>query len=240
VVNGFSFSFAELFWRVWEQLGYALPAETDLCFMFELMTPYNRVVVRQEANQLTLHGARNVKTLAESEPHLWAQKYGWQSIATYPLHNWEAVLEAAKHLDPLDAEGYIVCDRNFHRVKVKCPQYVAISHLREGFSTRRMLEIIMTNEGEEFLAYYPEWWDLFNRLKSKYEELIAEIEEVYRQHRDIPVQKDFALAIVHLPYSGVLFALRAGKIESARAGLARTTVQNIERLLGLEYVDLGI
>ncbi len=47
-VNGFGFSFAELFWKVWNEQGYQLPQETDCCFMFELMTRYNRIVVRQK------------------------------------------------------------------------------------------------------------------------------------------------------------------------------------------------
>ncbi|CBN54848.1 MULTISPECIES: T4 RnlA family RNA ligase [Kamptonema] len=239
-VNGFGFTFAELFWKVWNELGYQLPQETEQCFIFELMTPYNRIVVQQKDNQIILHGVRNIQTLLESDPSIWTEKYGWELVASYPLTSWTEVIKAAEHLDPMNSEGYIICDGNFNRVKVKSPQYVAISHLREGFSTRRMIEIILTNEGEEFLSYFPEWTELYEKVKNRYLSLIQEVEEVYRQYQHIENQKDFALAIKHLPYSGILFSLRSGKIASVKESLRNATIQKAEELLGLEYINLGL
>jgi predicted RNase H-like HicB family nuclease len=239
-VNGFGFSFATLFWKVWQELEYKLPAETDQCFIFELMTPYNRIVVQQKTNQIVLHGVRNPQTRLESDPSIWADKYGWQLVKSYPLTSLEAAIEAAKNLKPMDSEGYIICDAYFNRVKVKSPQYVAISHLREGFSTRRMIEIVLTNEGEEFLAYFPEWTGLYQQVKDKYQSLVQEIEEVYRQHESIEVQKDFAFAVKHLPYSGILFSLRARRVAGVKEALRDVNIHKIEELLGLDYINLGL
>ncbi len=239
-VSGFGMSFAQLFWSVWAELGYQLPEDTKCCFMFELMTKYNRVVVLQPTNQLVLHGVRNIQTMAELEPQLWSDKYGWQLVARHSLTSWPEVIAAAQLLDPMSLEGYIVCDRQFNRVKVKSPQYVAIAHLRSSFSTRRMLEIIMANEGEEFLAYFPEWTDIYQKIKRCYHELIQEIEDAYQQHQNIEVQKDFAAAIKHLPYSGVLFSLRSGKAHSVKECLQSTTIHKMEQLLGVDYIDLGM
>lgn len=239
-VNGFGFSFAELFWKVWQELGYLLPQETDYCFIFELMTPYNRIVVKQSGNQIILHGVRHRKTLLEDDPRIWAKRYGWQLVASYPLTTFKEVITAVEALDPMASEGYIVCDVEFNRIKVKSPQYVAISHLREGFSTRRMIEIILMNEGEEFLAYFPEWTELYQKTKDHYQALVADIEAIYQQHQGIELQKDFALAIKHLPYSGVLFSLRAGKSASVKEALRNMSVQRVEELLGLSYIHLGL
>ncbi|NJL66833.1 MAG: hypothetical protein HC894_08585 [Microcoleus sp. SM1_3_4] len=79
-----AFNFAELFWKVWQELGYQLPSATDECFIFELMTPYNRIVVQQANNRIALHGVRNIQTLRESDPSFWADKYGWELVASYP------------------------------------------------------------------------------------------------------------------------------------------------------------
>lgn len=79
-VGDYGFTFAWLFWRVWKESGYQLPSDINHCFMFELMTSYNRVVVRQNQNALVLHGVRNLNTLAESDPHFWGNKYGWQVV----------------------------------------------------------------------------------------------------------------------------------------------------------------
>ncbi len=247
-VSGFGMSFAQLFWSVWTELGYQLPEATDCCFMFELMTKYNRVVVVQPTNQLVLHGVRNIQTLAELDPQPWSDKYGWQLVARHPLTSWPAVIAAAQQLDPMNLEGYIVCDRQFNRVKVKSPQYVAIAHLRSSFSSRRMLEIIMANEGEEFLAYFPEWTEIYQKIKHRYHELIQEITDAYQQYQGIAVQKDFAAAIQHLPYRGVLFSLRShqraltrtGKVQSVKECLQAITIYKMEELLGVDYIDLGM
>jgi RNA ligase len=239
-VSGFGMSFAQLFWSVWSELGYQLPEDPNCCFMFELTTKYNRVVVVQPTNQLILHGVRNIQTLLELDPQPWSDKYGWQLVASHPLTNWLEVIAAAQQLDPMSLEGYIVCDRQFNRVKVKSPQYVAIAHLRSSFSSRRMLEIIMANEGEEFLAYFPEWTDIYQKIKQRYHELIQEITVAYQQYQEIEVQKDFAAAIKHLPYTGVLFSLRSGKVKSVKECLQATTIYKMEQLLGVDYIDLGM
>ena len=239
-VNIANFSFRELFWKVWQELNYQFPQEIEYCFMFELMTPYNRIVVRQESYKLVLHGVRNLQTLQEDNPLIWAKKTGWEVVKTYPLKNLAAIVEASNNLDPMKSEGYIVSDAKFNRIKIKSSEYVAIAHLREGFSTRKLLNIVLTNEGEEFLNYYPEWQGLYEQIKIKYESLVQEIEHVYAQHKDIELQKDFALTIKHLPYSGTLFALRSGKVSSIKESLNNAAIATVEKLLDIDYLDLGI
>lgn len=238
-VNIAKFSFQQLFWQVWQQLGYQLPEAVDYCFMFELMTPYNRIVVRQDKSDLVLHGVRNLKTLQEENPLVWANKTGWKAVTTYPLNNLAAIIKASETLDPMESEGYIVCDDQFNRLKIKSLEYVAISHMREGFSTRKLLNIVLTNEGEEFLNYYPEWKGLYNQIKIQYENLVQEITKTYRQYQDIDNQKDFALAIKHLPYAGTLFALRAKKVTSVKESLKNTSLTKLETLLNIDYLPLG-
>jgi hypothetical protein len=208
--------------------------------MFELMTKYNRVVVAQPKNQLVLHGVRHVQNRTELPPRPWAEQYGWQLVKSYPLADWSAVITAAQHLDPMQAEGYIVCDRQFNRVKVKSPQYVALAHLRGSFSARRLLETIVVNEGEEFLAYFPEWTDLYHQLNTGYQALMQEITDAYAQHQAIAMQKDFAAAIKHLPYAGMLFALRSGKSPTVKECLQNTNIQKLGQLLGLNDLNLGM
>jgi tRNA splicing ligase len=230
-VGGFDRSFQQLFWQVWQELGYQLPSETDHCFIFELMTPYNRVVVKHQQNKLVLHGVRNRVNLQEEAPQTWADRYGWQVVATFALNNLKSIIAAAQTLDPLTSEGYIICDRAFRRIKVKSPQYVALAHLREGFSPRRLLEIVMNNEGEEFLVYYPEWGELYNQLRQKYDNLIHTIATTYQTHQYITTQKDYAIAIQPLPYSSVLFALRSGKASTPREAIQHLSRHRLEQLL---------
>ncbi len=223
---------AQLFWQVWAELGYQLPTDIEHCYIFELMTKQNQIISIPERNRLVLHGARNIKSLAESEPEVWATKYGWELITSYPLTSDVEVKAAANLLNPIVSEGYIVCDCNFNRVKIKSPQYVAIGHLMGGFSSLNLVKIIIANEGEEFLVYFPELTDLYREMKEAYRSLTIEIEYNWERYKDISIQKDFALAIKELPYQSILFALRGGKIQSVKESLLDDPVhKTIDRIL---------
>jgi hypothetical protein len=237
-VYGNKFSFADLFNKVWQELNYQLPQETNCCFMFELMTPYNRIVVKQNCNNLILHGVRNLDSLQEIDPSLWINRYNWQIVTTHSLKTLDEIILKTEQLDPLQSEGYIICDRYFNRIKVKSSEYVAISHLKDGFSTRRIIEIVITNEGEEFLSYYPEWTDLYNRIHASYEKLVAEIEANYAKYQTIYLQKDFAAAVINLPYAGILFALRSGKSSTIKQSLQNTSIAKVEQLLKIDFQEL--
>jgi RNA ligase len=231
-MRGCDLNFAQLFWQVWAELGYQLPTDIEHCYMFELMTKHNQVISIPARNRLALHGVRNIKSIAESEPKIWADKYGWELVKTYPFTNAIEIQAAAKLLNPIESEGYIVCDCNFNRVKIKSPQYVAIGHLMGGFSSLNLLRIIIANEGEEFLVYFPEWTDIYQQLKTGYRSLIVEIESNWHKYKDIPVQKDFALTIKDLPYQSILFALRGGKIKAVKDCLGDEPVhKTIDKIL---------
>ena len=95
-----------------------------------------------------------------------------------------------------------------------------------------MTKITIANEGEEFLVYFPEWTDIYQQMKARYQTLIPEIEANWERTKNISVQKDFALAIKDLPYQSILFALRSGKVKSVRASLQDEPVHKIiERIL---------
>ncbi|MEM9152269.1 MAG: RNA ligase, partial [Cyanobacteria bacterium P01_F01_bin.3] len=101
-VSGYKMTFANLFWDTWKQLGYDLPlGHEDYCFMFELETPYNRIVVQHSEHSIILHGVRNVKTFAEEALAKWADKTGWQVVNSYPFGTIEALVAQAEQLDPL-------------------------------------------------------------------------------------------------------------------------------------------
>lgn len=46
-------------------------------------------------------------------------KYGWPLVSSLSYSTIEEVKDAARKLDPIHAEGFVVCDANFNRVKVK-------------------------------------------------------------------------------------------------------------------------
>ena len=160
-------TFAELFWETFNALGYRLPSRgSDRCAMFELMTPYNRIIVPHKENRLVLHGLRDRVTLEESSPDV-AAGLGWEVVRRYPLDTIENVLASCETINPLECEGYVVCDARFNRIKIKSPQYVALAHVKDSMSVRRMIEIVRANESDEFLVYFPEFRPLYDAVRTK-------------------------------------------------------------------------
>jgi hypothetical protein len=231
-VNGNQMTFADLFWSVHDELGYARPANPENTYMFELMTRYNRVVVPHAKNRLVLIGIRHTESGAEESVHA-PSNITWERVRTFPLQSFADVERTFATLDPLHQEGYVVVDAVFRRVKVKHPGYVAIHHMRDGFGPKAALEIVRSGETSELLTHFPEWRGDVEATRAKFDALVAEVEADYARLHDIPVQKDFALQAVKTRYSPALFAMRAGKAESFRRFFADVRINALMELLGM-------
>jgi hypothetical protein len=221
---------ADLFWNTWNQLGYSLPTDTTRCYMFELLTPHNRIIVQHTDPRLVLHGCRRLSDFVELPPDV--ANHGWEVVKTYPLTSIEDCLKAAEVIDPLRGEGYVVCDAAFNRVKIKAPQYVALAHLKDAITPRRLLELIRANESAEFLTYFPEFQEAYDAVKSKFDQLCDEVEADYHRLMDIADQKEFATAANKSRWSSALFAMRKGGLGSARPFAGTCTIQALERAIG--------
>ena len=236
-------TFADLFWETFKAQGLRFPEDhklglgwRDYTFSFEMMTPENRVLVHHPESRLALIGLRNTKTGVQERTHDWEKFY--PVTRTFPLQSWDQCMEAAKSLDPVKQEGYVVVDAQWNRIKLKSPQYVALAHLRDSkCSPARLLEVIRANEGTEFLAYFPEWKPLYETIRQKFETLAESVNLDYERLKGIPVQKDFALEAVKTRCSGALFQLRQGRVRSSHEFLRTITLRNLAGLLNLGDVE---
>ncbi len=229
-VGGWGFTFKELFWKTWNELGYKLPDWKESTWIFELCSSYNKIIVQHPTPRIVLHGQRRARGGHElSYPFLIraGQEYNWEVVKAYDLSSFDAIVESCKEINPMSQEGYVVCDGTFNRVKVKSPQYVALHSMIDGMGPRRLLEIIRVNEGEEFLAYFPEFKEEYLKLKHKYTELVHTLDHLFIMNNQLTDQKEFALSIKDVPFSGALFMMRAGKVKSIRDYLANVNIKNL-------------
>jgi len=222
--------------RFWELLGGKLPAETHMCFMFELCTQDNRIVVEHAQPRLVLHGCRDMTTLEEHEPETYAARYGWELCRSHPLTTLSEALAWAETLQPNASEGCVVrsakVDGVFPRVKIKAPKYVLLHHVANGNSPKRLLELVRRNESAEWLAYFENLRGEHDAIKARYEALISEVETFYAPIKDLPSQKDFAGHATKTRFSGLLFNLRKGV--SVRTSLAKLSIDSVCFLLGID------
>lgn len=103
--------------------------DKDLTYIFELVSPSSRVVVPYETTMLYHIGTRSNLTGLESETDI-----GIRKPQMYPIHSLAECLETAVRLNQnssqeILAEGFVVVDCHWNRVKVKSPDYIAKHHL---------------------------------------------------------------------------------------------------------------
>ena len=238
-VDIYAFTFRELVDRAWHELNYQWPNQEDshLTFMMELTSPYNRVVVLYPKIDLILHGVRNRETGEYYSPEEYSQKYGWHLIQSFPLTTMDEVVEAVGNLNGIQEEGYVVTD-GVNRVKIKNPDYLRYAHMKEGVTPRSLLNTVVTGEGSEMLAYFPQYGQLFNNIKERYDKLAKEVDAYYEEVKGIESQKDFALKIKDVPYSSVLFIMRKFNSD-AKTAMLRTNVRTLEQWTNLKEIDFG-
>ena len=214
-------TFAELFWDTWKELGYELPSDilSDYTFMFELMTPFNRIIIPHKESRIVLHGMRD--KCNDKETSVRAIN-NWEVVKVYPFKHMGNLIGHVIDMKGTKQEGYVVCDAKFNRIKLKCPNYVALHHFRYLSTPKSFMELILTNEGSEFLVYFPEMADEYNSLKKEFNRTCAAIEIAYTVFKDIVPQKEFAIAIKDMPFKHILFAIRRGYIKTAGEGFRKS------------------
>lgn len=124
--------------------------DKDTTYLFELTSPYNiGTVIPYEKTQLYHIGQRNKKTGKESEILL----PGIQWPFKYPIiESLEECIEMLSNLEKInndwDIEGFVVCDANFNRIKVKAGFYKIAKHINDPNNTKTIKRVIkMINEG---------------------------------------------------------------------------------------------
>ena len=172
-------------------------------YMFELVSPYNKIIVPYTETKLYHIGTRDRWTFEESNEDIGVEK-----PKEYSLHTIEECIEATKNM-PFNEEGYVVVDKNWNRIKIKSPAYVAAHHLKGNgeLNIISLIELLRTNETEEFLTYFPEYREIIESYKNKIENIINELDKNIRELYGIrfETQKDFALAVKDLPFASYYF-----------------------------------
>jgi len=93
-VYGTGLIFRDLFWKVWNDLGYELPSENEqgMCFMFELCSNFNKIVVQHPKPRIVFHGARKLDTFQEMKPEGIARTHMWEVVKSFPLQTLDQIL----------------------------------------------------------------------------------------------------------------------------------------------------
>lgn len=190
-VNGFS----------WESFTQKLnPTHT---YMFELVCPETRQVVDYgDRRELVYLGERNNYTFEEQFTPIAGLAYP----KIYPLTTMEEIAVAVEELGD-NAEGFVVVDENWNRNKVKSSNYFKL-HYAANNGRPKILEMILSGEDAEFLAYFPQYKKQFDEMRQKMNDVIyyaAVLKDNTSYFWEL-CRKDFVAAIdVEKPFAGWVF-----------------------------------
>ncbi len=246
-VNDSAYTFAELFSETlglylgedWDAPPWEFP---DWCYLFELTTPHNRVIVNHLTAGLTLLGVRNRVSGQWMQTAETVMARVVPVVREFPLQSFADIQATFIAMDPVAQEGYVVVDAFGNRVKVKHPGYVALHHMKDGMTPKSMLEVVQRGEVPEVTAHFPNLAEAFNSIKAEYDALALAIDAAYAPIKDMETQKDFAAEALPFPFSAALFDIRRGKAASGRDFLAKAPMPSLLRLMGMkeEVKDEGI
>ena len=179
-------------------LGYNLDefqGNKDYTYIFELCSPYNIVVTQHSETFMKCLGIRNLKTLQElswSEVCVECEKLGIDVVESYDL-DIKNLKNIADNL-PAQEEGYVVCDANFNRYKVKNATWCVLHHKVTGNSVKSLFTVVKTNELDEYLAVAPQHKGLIMPMYNWFKDMVSRLESVvnYMESLDCKSRKDFS------------------------------------------------
>lgn len=185
-------------------------------YMFELCTPKNIVVTPHQDSKLYLLSMRNSLTLQEECIELMKP-----NLLIAPNNELLDIDSINKTFDTLSwkDEGYVVCDSNFNRVKIKNPAYLIVHHTRTGSSPYYIMDIIKSNEIDEYCSYFKERETEAIQLRDKLNNLEYDLNQFWEINLNKGIgyisQKEYALEVLnseYKEYSGLFFNLKNNKL----------------------------
>lgn len=212
-------------------------------YIFELVSPYQRIVVQYPDTKLYHIGTRNNVTGEEDWIYI-----GIDHPHVYWLDSLDECLRAAQELnadeDQIAEEGFVVVDKNWRRLKIKSPEYVAAHRLiaNRSVSKEHIIDVIRDSPEtvDDICKNFPELALFYRYYQYKMEELeydvrrfIGYVRGLYEEYNHD--RKAVALTIKSFPLAAFGFeALKSNA--DAKTLIANTSKSRYLRLIP-DYVQ---
>ena len=207
--------------------------DSGCTYMFELITDENRVVVPASnySSGVYLLGCRDNATFEEKD----LSKTPFSSLIAMPkrydMHSYDDVKKVADEL-PWDQEGFVVCDRYFHRVKIKSPAYVKAHFARNNgvMTYERLMDIILSGEKSEFLTYSPDYAKALEKVEQARDSALGLVAKAAAElkSKSYASRKDFASDVLKYPSWMQPFLFKHDALD---AYISRLTAANWVKIL---------
>ena len=216
--------------------------DSDKTYIFEMVSPWTRVVTPYHENDMYLIGCRSLDpSKSYGEIPFWECPLA-KFFKTPEILDFSSIGKCLEYAQTLDwtSEGFVVVDKNFHRVKVKNAAWLSVHHLCQNhiMSYRRALEIVKANEIDEVVAYFPEFKDALLKVKDDYFGLIRRLDDAWNRYletsTDLGSRKDQALSIKREfgKLAGAGFSFLDKKCIDGQEYVSKMPLSNLVKMLG--------
>ena len=123
-------------------------------YMFELVSPYNQVVIQYDKVHLYHLGTRNTLTGEEVDIDI-----GIEKPKMYKLTSLNECIRAAEAMNDgiMEQEGFVVVDKHYNRIKIKSPKYFMYHRMwnNGGVSLKNLIGIIANGNMDDAISQFP-------------------------------------------------------------------------------------
>ncbi len=196
-------------------------------YIFEFASKWNKIVVDYGEDAIWHIGTRDNRDGKELLIDI-----GIKKPKVYSLNSLMDVVSASESL-PANEEGYVVVDKDFNRLKIKSPLYVAAHRLKGNsgiVDLKRILEVVSINESAEFLNYFPEYKKEFAYVQHLWDTMklyITGLEKYVGFKKMGITRKEIALMIqreVHQPFQQFAYKF----LDGADFSFEKITIQQLK------------
>ena len=197
-------TFGELFESVLPLSTFVGNRYENICWTFELVSPYNKVVIDYPETKVYLLSIRFMNTLEELDYDrisAYAAKLGVAYPQFYYMNDEAGFRRLVENM-PEGHEGVVVRDQYNERVKIKTLLYFEMHKAKNNgvITLERIVDLIRANDHYEFLSYFPEYTDTFNAVKHQVDrvdgvvaKIKQDVENWKLQNRDV-LSQDIRMA----------------------------------------------
>lgn len=216
----------------------------EVTYVFELVSPYNQIVVAYPSPRVYLLAARHTASGRE----IPIEEIKLQHVhrpKTWPLKDAVSVGALVNSADPSELEGAVVCDSKFNRIKIKSMAYVLAHKSKDTLtaSPRNALEAIILEKIDDVIPLVPkEVGERMLKMQSAYAQYCRSVDDNFsRFHAEAAGnRKRFAEQVLLTnDWSAPYFNMWENRSRTAREWIKTTCEKNrlsvgtLDRILSL-------
>lgn len=149
--------------------------DKDVCYMFVLQHPENRIVYPYKRKSLVFIGARSMKTLQEVSVNI-----GVPIPVDNMFRSFEQLVEFINKSSFL-LQGYILKDKNNKRMIIENKDFISVKQLKGNKPSIKFqyLNLRLKNQHNIFKKFYPEYQQYFTEVEQNFTKLVNKIYQTY-------------------------------------------------------------